>query len=178
MRVCEFFAHFPTFFFNLIAIKNLNIYIAEKKKWVFGQIVIKGGFVRVNIYDTKRSGVPVQIIETGEIFNSIQACADKLGVGASWVNAVTNSHTNVCTCHGYHIIRLDSDSYISKKKHVGRPSIPVRIPETGKQYSSITECAKAVNGSTGAISEILCKKGVRKTHKGFHYEYAASSNSV
>ena len=93
-------------------------------------------------------------------------------------NAVTNRQTNVCTCHGYHIIRLDGNSYISKKKHVGRPSIPVRVQETGKQYSSITDCAKAVNGSTGAISEILCKKGARKTHKGFHYEYAASVNGV
>lgn len=36
-------------------------------------------------FDTKRDGVRCEIIETGEVFNSLQACADRLGVSARWL---------------------------------------------------------------------------------------------
>lgn len=38
----------------------------------------------MNEFDTKRDGIPVRIVETGEEFNSIQACANRLNVDAKW----------------------------------------------------------------------------------------------
>ena len=46
---------------------------------------------------------------------------------------------------------------------------PIRIVETGEVYDSISECARRIGGSQGAISE--CLAGKRSTHKGFHFEY-------
>lgn len=39
-------------------------------------------------FDTKRNGIPVKILETGEEFNSIKACADAIGGNASCVSRV------------------------------------------------------------------------------------------
>ena len=41
-------------------------------------------------FDTKRNGIPVKILETGEEFNSIKACADAIGGNASCVSRVVN----------------------------------------------------------------------------------------
>ena len=51
-------------------------------------------------FDTKRNGVPVKILETGEEFNSIKACADAIGGNASCVSRVVNGSKGYCTCHG------------------------------------------------------------------------------
>ena len=44
----------------------------------------------------------------------------------------------------------------------------IRIIETGEEFNSITECAKAINGHISLID--ACLVGKRKTHKGFHFE--------
>ena len=49
-------------------------------------------------------------------------------------------------------------------------STPILIPETGEIFESLTECARRIGGSQGAISE--CLSGKRLTHKGCHFEYA------
>lgn len=44
----------------------------------------------------------------------------------------------------------------------------VRIIETGEVFSSLVECAKAINGSNADISR--CLLGKTETHKGYHFE--------
>ena len=38
----------------------------------------------MNEFDTKRDGIPVRIVETGEEFNSIQACANRMLTLNGW----------------------------------------------------------------------------------------------
>lgn len=52
---------------------------------------------------------------------------------------------------------------------VSTNKIPVCITETGEKFSSITDCAKAINGNRSDIGE--CLKGTRNTHLGYHFEY-------
>ena len=61
-------------------------------------------------YDTKRNGIPVRIVETGEIFNSVQACADRLGVSTKWLARVVRGDSHVYSCHGYHVVPIDDNA--------------------------------------------------------------------
>lgn len=63
----------------------------------------------------------------------------------------------------YHAYRTG----LKKAHHKGRR---VRIIETGEVYPSVTACATAVGGHEPGISR--CLSGGRKTHRGYHYEYA------
>lgn len=47
-------------------------------------------------------------------------------------------------------------------------SSPVRIVETGQVFASQQECAAALNGRQGAISN--CLRGNRQTYRGYHFE--------
>lgn len=125
----------------------------------------------MNEYDTKRSGVRVKILETGEVFNSTKACADRLGVHASQVGRVVRGEPGCRTCHGYHIVEADSNAEFdpNAKEHIGRPGIKVRIIETGEIFDSITDCAKAIEGDPSAIHRVLRKE--RLSHRGLHFEF-------
>ena len=46
---------------------------------------------------------------------------------------------------------------------------PIRIPETGEVFESISECARRIGVSQPAISN--CLAGRRSTHHGYHFEY-------
>ena len=94
-------------------------------------------------FDTKRDGVRCEIIETGEVFNSLQACADRLGVSARWLNRVSQGK-GLYSVHGYHIKRSDIKPSINRG---GRPGVKVRCIETGEVYNSITSCAEAIGGT-------------------------------
>ena len=85
-------------------------------------------------FDTKRDGVRCEIIETGEVFNSLQACADRLGVSARWLNRVSQGK-GLYSVHGYHIKRSDIKPSVNRG---GRPGVKVRCVETGEVYNSIT----------------------------------------
>lgn len=50
----------------------------------------------------------------------------------------------------------------------GRKPIRVRIIETGEIFESLAECARAIGGYSGTISE--CLKGYRNSHCGFKFE--------
>lgn len=119
---------------------------------------------------TKRNGIRVRILETGEEFNSIQSCADYLGVNAHWLGQVVKGNRGLRTCHGYHIVPVDDyneDLYFSVEEHIGRPGIRVEIVETGETFDSITDCARHINGSAGTIHHVL--NGERKSHKGYRF---------
>ena len=127
----------------------------------------------MNYWNTKRDGVKIRILETGEEFNSITACANYLGVNASWLGKVARGNDNLCTVHGYHIVRVDDPRLnydIYRTEYRGRRGKKVQIVETGEIFDSITECAKFINGSPATIHDILCNKRNRVTHKGFHFK--------
>lgn len=46
---------------------------------------------------------------------------------------------------------------------------PVRVIETGEVYASELECAKAIGGNVAHVQH--CAAGLRKTHRGLHYEF-------
>ena len=127
----------------------------------------------MNEFDTKRKGVGVMIVETGEEFNSIQSCADYLGVSASWLGRVVRGDSGLRTCHGYHVIQSDNNvnlfDYL-KSEYRGRPGRRVRVVETGEEFSSITKCADFIGGSPGAIHDAASGNRSRHTHKGLHFE--------
>ena len=56
-----------------------------------------------------------------------------------------------------------------KNPNAGRKGKPVRIIETGEEFSSITECEKAIDGNNGHICD--CLSGRQQTHRGYHFEY-------
>ena len=123
---------------------------------------------------TKRDGVEVMIIETGEKFNSIQACANYLGVNGSWLRHVVNRDPGYYTCHGYHVISLDNNETDNfyKSEHRGRPGQKIRITETGEVFESISDCARSINGSVGSIHDALYNNRNRTTYRGLHFEFA------
>lgn len=120
--------------------------------------------------NTKRDGVRVRIVETGEEFNSIQSCADYLGVNSHWLGQVVRNNRGLRTCHGYHVVAIDDsdDLYFDRTEYRGRPGVRVQIVETGEVFNSITDCAEYINGSAGTIHHVLT--GQRNTHKGYHFE--------
>ena len=125
------------------------------------------------IYEPKRKGVNIMVAETGEVFDSIASCANKLGVNTSWLGKVSRGTNGLSTCHGMHIVRIDDPrpNYdISKKEYRGRKGRKVRIVETGEIYNSLSDCANSINGSSGTIYDILKGNRSRHTHKGFHFE--------
>lgn len=127
----------------------------------------------MNYWDTKRDGIKIRIQETGEEFNSIVACANYLGVNPSWLGKVARGNDNLCTCHGYHLVRVDDQRLnydISRFEYRGRKGIKVEIVETGEIFNSISECAKSIGGSPGTIHDILRGKRNRTSHKGYHFK--------
>ena len=120
---------------------------------------------------TKRDGIRVRIVETGEEFNSIQSCAYHLGVNAHWLGEVVRGNRGLRTCRGYHVVPVedyDEDLYFDRTEYRGRPGVRVEIIETGEKFNSITDCARHINGSAGTIHHVL--NGNRKSHKGYHFK--------
>ena len=59
------------------------------------------------------------------------------------------------------VVKVNKDPKWRKRK--------VRIIETGQCFSSIVDCANAINGRTRGVSEVL--GGRKKSHRGLHFEY-------
>lgn len=119
---------------------------------------------------TKRDGVKVMILETGQEFNSIQSCADYLGVHVNWIKNILNDVDPHKVCHGYHIVRIGKqlpDYDLTKHDYRGRPGIRVMIVETGEIFESISDCAYHINGSTGRICDVLNR--TKDTYRGMHF---------
>lgn len=121
-----------------------------------------------------RKSIRVGIVETGEAFDSITACANYIGGTAR--HASVASRNPRMTCKGYHIVRIDdpvSDyDFDLSRRYVGRPGIRVRIVETGDEFESIKECAEFMNCSSGRIHDALTGYNDIHTYKGYHFTYA------
>ena len=113
---------------------------------------------------TYRSGVKVMVIETGEMFDSIAACAEWVGGDPSNLSKLVRGKYGYITIHGYHIVKVGEYAAMRRMKE------RVMIVETGEIFETIRECAKAINGSPSAICEILNRRNGRITHKGYHFK--------
>ena len=125
------------------------------------------------MHTAKRNGVEVKVIETGEVFRSIQACADWIGVDVKSVGRVVNGKPGYKSCHGYHVIRMDGlgpdfDTVLSDNR--GYRAIPIRIIETGEEFKTMSQCARSIDGSISSISNIINGKSNRQIYKGYHFE--------
>ena len=49
------------------------------------------------------------------------------------------------------------------------PTQYVRVVETGEVYSSLAECARAIQGTVCGIHD--CKSGRQRQHRGYHFEF-------
>lgn len=118
------------------------------------------------------NGVRVGILETGEAFDSITACANHIGGNARHASVVSRNPR--MTCKGYHIVRLDEPipNFDLSKNFMGRPGVRIRIVETGDEFDSISECARFLNGSDGRIHDALTGYNDIHTYKGYHFTYA------
>ena len=116
----------------------------------------------MNEFDTKRDGIPVRIVETGEEFNSIQACADRLGVSAKWLARVVRRNSHVYSCHGYHVVQTNKNIDGFEPKRKGRPGRKVGILESGEEFSSARECAKSIDGDHKSV--------LRAAHRNREYK--------
>lgn len=114
----------------------------------------------LNSFNTKRKGVAVTIVETGEKFNSIKACADYIGGNPAYISRVVNREPGFNTCKGYHIVKEGADPVIKETPQI-------MIVETGESFNTIRECAEAIHGSSSVVCDILNGKRNRKTHKGW-----------
>ena len=67
-----------------------------------------------------------------------------------------------CTCKENQLHAVKNDLFSTSKR--------IRIAETGEEFISIGECARAINGNPAHIG--ACARGDRDSHKGLHFEYA------
>lgn len=104
--------------------------------------------------------VPVKIVETGEVFDSIKACADAIGGTPSVVSNVVNKRYGYVSVQGYHIVHADEE-YVPKRQ--------IMINETGEVFNSLRACAYAIDGVPSGIHETI--HGRRKSYKGYTFSY-------
>lgn len=89
-----------------------------------------------------RKKVRVQIIETGEVFDSINLCADYLGVCPQAVSnaSLQKRHKSV---KGYHIYRIDDPIEMIPDARTNKDKCrKIMCNETGEIFESLTECAR------------------------------------
>ena len=81
-----------------------------------------------------------------------------------WVTAKENVRHSIITG-----LRKVKPKVNKPKRETGWNKRKVRIIETQEAFESIESCAKAINGRSRGISEVL--GGRKKSHRGFHFEY-------
>lgn len=120
---------------------------------------------------------PVRVVESGEVFGSIKACARGIrgydanikrcldGKARTYLG-LTFEYATDAEVNANSYLDCGSAKYVKRKPHTRK----VRVIETGKIYNSISECGTDVGGDTPGICG--CLSGRHKTHRGYHYEYA------
>lgn len=79
-------------------------------------------------------------------------------------NPLNNCPSNLEWCTQSYNIKIAYD--MGTKIPSGRP---VRIVETGEEFPTLSSCARYIKGDPGHIWH--CLHGIKKTHRGFHFEY-------
>lgn len=103
--------------------------------------------------------------------NKLNNRADNL----EWVNRSENEK------HAYDngLAKITEKHHHGRKKgfknpNAGLPRTKVRVIETNKVYSSVSECARDINGNDRHIHD--CIRGRQHTHRGYHFEKIEDDN--
>ena len=111
---------------------------------------------------------PIRIVETGEIFRSQNECARRIGGTASGIHDCRSGRH--VTHRGYHFEFLDDDGLWHKTDRENMSKRRrVTVLETGVTYDSVSECARAINGTVCGI--LSCRTGDQRTHRGYHFKF-------
>ena len=97
-------------------------------------------------------------------------CKDKFEV--NHIHGVKNKNTTDDLEWASHLENMRHAHQTGLIPHKGQGGLPkkrIRILENGMVFESIHSCARWINGDHVHISE--CLRGLRKRHKGFHFEY-------
>lgn len=117
---------------------------------------------------------PIRINESGEVFSSVKDCARAINGYERNIHRCLRgeAHRHMGLTFSYAendeinaSSRNSSSIDYAKKRSLKRP---VRVVETGKTYSSLEECAEAINGRPESISS--CLNGRHISHRGYHFE--------
>lgn len=86
--------------------------------------------------------------------------------GKKWDNRVENLHYMTRSDNVKRAFEMGL-AKPHRSDNAGIPSTKVQIVETGEVFPSISECARTINGSAGAICQ--CINGSRNKHHGYHF---------
>lgn len=119
-----------------------------------------------NIKHSYRTGlnsnvIPIRIVETGEEFESIEACARAIDGDSELIRQCIIPKYPRNTHKGCHFEPVNEYT-------TGRKALKIRIVETGEVFDSILKCEEAVGGAHTNIT-LAAKNGI--TYKGLHYEF-------
>lgn len=119
---------------------------------------------------------PVKVVESGETFPSVKACARAINGSDHCITECLRGNYARYMGLRFEYANVDpdevelSDGRLTRECAVRKPyKKSVRVVETGEIFSSIRECARAIGGNQATISE--CLNGRHKSHHGYHYEW-------
>lgn len=101
----------------------------------------------------------IRIVETGEVFDSINECARSIGASRKNIAMCLNDKYQRNSCKGFHF------EYVNRTE-LSTDSIPIKIIETGEIFKSARECERAINGSH---TDILNAVRNGTPYKGLHF---------
>ena len=110
----------------------------------------------------------IRIVETGEIFNSINECARAINGSRKNIALCLNDKYPRHTHMGYHFEMIDRCDLTTE-------SVPIRIVETGEEFSSARECERNIDGNHAAILKAAKTGGL---YKGLHFEIVDDTSST
>lgn len=103
----------------------------------------------------------IRIVETGEIYQSINECARAINASRKNIAQCLNDKYQRNTCNGYHF------EYV-ERTDLSTDSVPIEIVETGEKFESARECERAING---AHTQILKAARNGTSYKNLHFRF-------
>lgn len=104
---------------------------------------------------------------TKEIFNNSDEAAKFANVNSALIRSICNGNKNG-NANGYTFYYYEGEKDYTIKTFKPRKQCKVVCIETGEVFETIKQASKS---KSDAVNICKCCKGVKKTHKGFHWKY-------